>query len=123
MINKYFMMGGRPVVSPSQSAAPQQMSIQPPIDQYAPKGYEAPPPYSPFAQSFAPNFNQSQVTDVYQRGAMPNELLSRYNAMAKMLQQQQAAMIPRTKPQANVIKSAPSQYINFAQLFGGGNGR
>lgn len=123
MINKYFMMGRRPVVNPSQSVAPQQMSIQPPIDQYAPKGYEAPPSYSPFAQSFAPSFNQSQVTDIYQRGDMPNEILGRYNAMAKMLQQQQAAMVPRTKPQANVIKSAPSQYINFAQLFGVENGR
>ena len=91
--------------------------------EFAPKEYQAPQSYEPFSQSFQPSFDQSQVTDIYQRGAMPNDLLARYNAMAKMLQQQQAAMVPRTQPQGMApFVSKPNPYTNFAQLFGGRNG-
>jgi len=90
--------------------------------EFAPKEYQAPQAYEPFAQSFQPQ-QRPPVNDIYQRGAMPNDLLARYNAMAKMLQQQQAAMVPRTQPQGMTpFVSKPNPYTNFAQLFGGRNG-
>lgn len=94
----------------------------------SPQSYIAPQSYTPFSQSFQPEQRQP-VNDIYQRGAMPNDLLARYNSMAQMLQQQQAAMVPRTQPQMMPEGQAPwmsakkpNPYTNFAQLFGGRNG-
>jgi len=94
----------------------------------APVQYAAQQSYAPFAQSFQQQ-QRPPVTDIYQRGAMPNDLLARYNSMAQMLQQQQAAMVPRTQPQMMpegqepwMGAKKPNPYTNFAQLFGGRNG-
>jgi len=97
-------------------------------NKYAPQEYQAPQSYEPFAQLFQSQ-QRPQVTDIYQRAAMPNDLLARYNSMAQMLQQQQAAMVPRTQPQMMPQEQIPwkgnikpNPYTNFAQLFGGRNG-
>jgi hypothetical protein len=102
-----------------------------PQQQYQPQIYQAPPQYQSFADLFnQPQFDQSQVTDIYQRGNMPNNLLDRYNSLMTNLQAQQAAMVPRTPPPtvANGQTPAPpmtrvdprqgNPYINFAQMFG-----
>ena len=94
----------------------------------APTQYDAPQSYAPFSQSFQPQ-QRPPVTDIYQRGSMPNDLLARYNSMAQMLQQQQSAMVPRTQPQMMPQEQTPwmgakkpNPYTNFAKLFGGRNG-
>lgn len=98
---------------------------------YSPQVYQAPPQYQSFSQLFnQPQFDYSQVNDIYQRGEMPNNLLNRYNSLMKNLQAQQAAMVPRQAPQGNPSNlPAPggqlppmtraNPYVNFAQLFGG----
>lgn len=100
--------------------------------EYMPQQYVAPPQYQSFAQLFnQPQFDYSQVGDVYARGSMPNNLLDRYNSLMMNLQQQQAAMVPRQAPQVPQQPRMPfdpskrpvmsgSPYMNFAQLFGGG---
>jgi hypothetical protein len=97
--------------------------------EYMPQQYNAPPQYQSFAQLFnQPQFDYSQVGDIYSRGAMPNNLLNRYNSLMSNLEQQQAAMVPRQVPQQPRMPYDPrkrpimgnSQYMNFAQLFGGG---
>jgi len=99
--------------------------------EYMPQQYNAPPQYQSFAQLFnQPQFDYSQVGDIYSRGAMPNNLLSRYNSLMSNLEQQQAAMVPRQAPQPQQPRMpydpskrpvmGNSQYMNFAQLFGGG---
>lgn len=114
--------GSQGVSVPAENAAPQ----------YMPQEYVAPPQYQSFAQLFnQPQFDYSQVGDVYARGSMPNNLLDRYNSLMMNLQQQQAAMVPRQAPQAPQQPRMPydpskrpvmigSPYMNFAQLFGGG---
>lgn len=97
-----------------------------PQNKIAPQVYQAPQTYGSFSQSFQPQ-QRPPVTDIYQRGAMPNDLLARYNSMAQMLQQQQAAMVPRTnanttRPPPDKWMGANNPYTNFAQLFGGRNG-
>jgi hypothetical protein len=94
--------------------------------------YEPPPAYQSFSQMFQqrPQEDYSNVTDVYQRGGMANNLLDRYNAMSGVLQQQQAAMVPRPAqqkyprdyglPNKRAVMGQQSPYMNFAQLFGGG---
>jgi len=118
-------LAGR-VIGQAQQAAQQRVDQS--QDKYAPQEYLAPQSYEPFAQSFQPQ-QRPPVTDIYQRGAMPNDLLARYNSMAQMLQQQQAAMVPRTQPQMMPQEQTPwmgnkkpNLYTNFAQLFGGRNG-
>lgn len=103
--------------------------------QYAPQMYQAPQQYQSFSQLFnQPQFDYSQVDDVYQRGAMPNNLLNRYNSLMQNLQSQQAAMVPRQQaqptqtprpfnpgtPQPYGIPGRTGGYVNFSQLFGGG---
>lgn len=114
------------LIKPKNSAKQDQPVVQ--EEFYQPQLYQAPQSYEPFAQSFQPQ-QRPPVTDIYQRGAMPNDLLARYNSMAQMLQQQQAAMVPRTQPQMMPEGQAPwmgakkpNPYTNFAQLFGGRNG-
>lgn len=100
------------------------------IPQYLPQVYQAPPQYQSFASLFnQPQFDYSQVGDVYQRGAMPNNLLNRYNSLMQNLQSQQTAMVPRPQPApASNVPSAGGQlppmtrvnpYVDFARLFGG----
>jgi hypothetical protein len=109
---------------------PAGQTNQPQIPEYTPQQYIAPPQYRSFDQLFnQPEFDYSQVGDIYQRGAMPNNLLNRYNSMMQNLQQQQAAMVPRQSPQSRPPRMpydpskrpvmGNSQYVNFAQLFGG----
>lgn len=97
---------------------------------YSPQVYQAPPQYQSFSQLFnQPQFDYSQVNDIYQRGEMPNNLLNRYNSLMQNLQSQQAAMVPRPQPApTSNVPSAGGQlppmtranpYVNFAQLFGG----
>lgn len=126
-MNKYFMSQVASKIRGQIPAAAQQVSGQP-QEQYAPQVYQAPPTYDPFAQLFQPQ-QRPPVTDIYQRGSMPNDLLARYNAMSQMLQKQQAAMVPRTRPQSQSAgltpwmgDKKPNPYTNFAQLFGGVNG-
>lgn len=111
--------GGAQPIQPAQNAAPE----------YMPQQYSAPQQYQSFSQLFnQPQFDYSQVGDIYSRGAMPNNLLSRYNSLMSNLEQQQAAMVPRQAPQQPRMPYDPSkrpvmgnsQYMNFAQLFGGG---
>ena len=111
-----------------QSQQAMQRKIEQQLNYHPPQSYQAPQSYEPFAQSFQQQ-QRPPVTDIYQRGAMPNDLLARYNSMAQMLQQQQAAMVPRTQPQMMpegqapwMGKAKPNPYTNFAQLFGGRNG-
>jgi len=102
------------------------------MPQYLPQVYQAPPQYQSFAELFnQPQFDQSQVTDVYQRGSMPNNLLDRYNSLMTNLQSQQAAMVPRqpaptvangqlpAPPMTRVDPRQNNPYMNFAQLFRG----
>ncbi len=102
-----------------------------PVDPYfQPTQFVAPQPYPSFASLFnQPQYNYSSVSDVYQRGFMPNNLLARYNSLASNLQAQQGAMVPRPQaPTAQQPRTFPkdnstlgawsgSPYVNFSQLF------
>jgi hypothetical protein len=125
MFSQLFNRAG--VMAPTKKAKELE-PIAPRLAELSPQSYIAPQSYMPFSQSFQPQ-QRPPVTDIYQRGAMPNDLLARYNSMAQMLQRQQAAMVPRTQPQMMPEGQAPwmgakkpNPYTNFAQLFGGGNG-
>lgn len=115
------------VMAPAKKAKELELRTQRDAE-FSPQSYIAPQSYTPFSQSFQPQ-QRPPVNDIYQRGAMPNDLLARYNSMAQMLQQQQAAMVPRTQPKMMTEGQAPwigaikpNPYTNFAQLFGGRNG-
>lgn len=127
LLNNQNALGGRGTVRGAlqrflPSYQPQQGQQQ--AEQYIPQEYQAPPAYRSFAELFGlPMQDYSNVTDVYQRGALPNQLLDRYNAMSMALQEQQRKMMASPKRGYNIDIRSASQptgnYVNFANLFSG----